>query len=271
MAHISVRDTDRISRVRWALMSDSMKSLGNGSHAVICLHGWFGSAEGWGFLPQVADLETFTYYFPELRGYGARRAQTGTYSMQEYAADALSAADDIGLQTFSVVGHSMGGKAAAALLIQARERVRAFVGISPVAPAPVPMDDGSHELFFGAAEDPAKRKSIIDFTTGNRYSAAWLDAMVRHSVENSTPEAFAGAVQSWVNDDYTEQLGSTETPIAVIAGEHDPAMSAEVMRQSWMQMYKYVELIEMPSCGHYAMYETPVALATHVEKFLADH
>ena len=248
-----------------------MRRVGEGDHAVVCLHGWFGSGEGWGFLPEVADLQNFTYYFPEMRGYGARARETGAFSMEEYAADTLAAAGAAGLHNFSVVGHSMGGKAAAALLIQSPERVRALVGVSPVAPAPVPLDEDSHGLFFGAAEDHDKRKAILDYTTGNQQSSAWLDGMVKHSVENSSVEAFAGAVQSWVNDDYSDRLGTPETAIMVIAGEHDPALSADVMRQSWLQMYKNVELVELPACGHYSMYETPVALVTRIEGFLAEH
>lgn len=246
-----------------------LTSVGDGDHAVLCLHGWFGSADGWGYLPSVVDRERFTYWFPEMRGYGARRDETGDYTMKEYAADALSAAEAIGLERFSVIGHSMGGKAAASLLAQAPDRVRALVGISPVPAAPVPLDEEGHALFFGAAEHDDNRRAIIDLTTGGRNSGAWLDAMVAASRAGSTREAFAGAVESWVNDDYLADLGRPETPIACIVGENDPALSAEVMRQSWMQIYPNVTLIELASCGHYAMHEAPVWLVTQVEAFLA--
>lgn len=246
-----------------------VKSVGNGDHAVICLHGWFGSAEGWGYLPEVVDRDRFTYWFPEMRGYGARRDESGEFTMKEYAADALAVADELGLERFSVVGHSMGGKAAASLLAQAPGRVRALVGIAPVAPAPVPLDEDGHGLFFGAPERDENRRAIIDFTTGSRNSAAWLDDMVAFSRSSSTQEAFAGAVESWVNDDYLAEVGRPETPISCIVGENDPALSADVMKQSWMQIYPNVELVELASCGHYPMYESPVWLATQIEAFLA--
>lgn len=247
-----------------------VKSVGNGDHAVICLHGWFGSAEGWGYLPEVVDRERFTYWFPEMRGYGARRDESGEFTMKEYAADALAAADELGLETFSVVGHSMGGKAAAALLALAPDRVRALVGIAPVAPAPVPLDEDGHGLFFGAPEDDGNRRAIIDFTTGGRNSGAWLDDMVAFSRAASTQEAFTGAVQSWVNDDYLAEVGSPETSILCIVGENDPALSADVMKQSWMEIYPNVSVVELEGCGHYPMHETPVWLATQLEAFLAD-
>lgn len=248
-----------------------MKSVGTGDHHVLCLHGWFGSAEGWGFMPELIDQTRYTYHFPEMRGYGARASQGGEYTMREYGADALAAADAAGLETFSLVGHSMGGKVAAAMMMQSPEKIRSLVGISPVSAAPVPLDADSESLFFGAAESADNRKMILDITTGNRYSDRWLSSMMQHSLDNSTVQAFSGAVRSWVGDDYTADLGGAVAPILVFAGEHDPALSADVLRQTWLQMYPAVELAELAACGHYAMYETPVALVSQLEDFLAQH
>lgn len=246
-----------------------VKKIGSGEHAVLCLHGWFGAADAWGFWPEVADRSGYTWWFPEMRGYGTRKGETGEFTMKEYAADALAFADETGLDRFSVVGHSMGGKAAAALLAQAApERVRALIGLAPVPPAPVPLDADGEALFFGAPEKDENRRAIIDFTTGNRSSGAWLDAMVAATRENSTQDAVAGAVESWVRDDYLADVGRPDTPIAVMVGENDPALSAEVMRQSWLQIYPNVELIELASCGHYPMHEVPVWLAARIERFL---
>ena len=249
-----------------------MKKIGSGEHQVLCLHGWFGSADGWGFWPEVADRANYTWWFPEMRGYGERRGESGDFTMREYAADALAEANAAGLDRFSIVGHSMGGKAAAALLAQAgTERVRAVVGVSPVAPVAVPLDDAGEALFFGAAAADANRRGIIDFTTGNRNSGVWLDEMVAFSRQASDEEAFAGAARSWVGDDYLSEVGRPDTPIAAVVGEYDPALSAEVMEQTWMLIYPNVEVIELANAGHYPMFETPVQLATVIEHFLGEH
>ena len=248
-----------------------VRKIGSGEHHVLCLHGWFGSAEGWGFWPEVADQAHYTWWFPEMRGYGERKSETGAFTMKEYAADALVLADAEGIDRFSILGHSMGGKAGAALLAQAGpERVRALAGISPVPPPPTPLDADGEKLFFGAPERDENRRAIIDFTTGGRYGAGWLDDMVAFSRQASTVAAFTGAVHSWVRDDYLADVGNPQVPVAVIVGEHDPALSAEVMRQSWLQFCANAELIELAACGHYAMYEVPVVLAMVVERFLAD-
>ena len=54
----------------------------------------------------------------------------------------------------------------------------------------------------------------------------------------------------------------------MIVGENDPALSAEVMEQTWLVYFPEAELAVLPNAGHYPMFETPVALATSIEGFL---
>ena len=54
-------------------MAGSYVTVGSGDHHVIALHGWFGSALGWGHLTDYLNTAQFTYVFPDLRGYGSRQ------------------------------------------------------------------------------------------------------------------------------------------------------------------------------------------------------
>jgi pimeloyl-ACP methyl ester carboxylesterase len=57
-------------------------------------------------------------------------------------------------------------------------------------------------------------------------------------------------------------------PVRVVVGEHDPALGAAVMEQTFLAQYPNASLEVLHNAGHYAMYETPVALLTTVESFL---
>ena len=77
-------------------MAGSYVKVGRGDHHVIALHGWFGSALGWGHLTDYLNTAQFTYVFPDLRGYGSRRDEPGDFTMAEAGADAIALADALG-------------------------------------------------------------------------------------------------------------------------------------------------------------------------------
>ena len=57
-------------------------------------------------------------------------------------------------------------------------------------------------------------------------------------------------------------------PALAVTGALDPALTAELTRQTWMRWYARSELVELRSAGHYAMDETPLELIRAVEDFL---
>ena len=246
------------------------RTVGTGPKTVFLLHGWFGSADGWGEFPDYLDTESFTWVFTDHRGYGARQGVEGTYSLDEVAQDVLDLADELGADTFSLVGHSMGGAGVLRILAKAPDRVEKLVGITPVGATPTPLDNDGRELFFGAADDPGKRFGIFDFTTGNRLTPVFVQSVVEWSLEHSDRDAFAGAVEAWANADFLDEVKGNETPMLVIPGQHDPALGEATCNQTWVPNFPNCIIEVMPNAGHYPMFETPVALATNITNFLKD-
>lgn len=249
-------------------MGSSQVTVGSGEHHVLALHGWFGSARGWGSLPDYLDGSAYTYVFMDLRGYGGRAGVAGEYTMEEAAADAIALADDLGWDRFSLIGHSMGGKAVQHVLLSQPGRVRRIVALTPVPANEVPFDDAGWSLFSGAANSRDNRAAIISLTTGGRLPAAFVNHVVQHSLDNSAVEAFGAYLQSWARSDFADRVQDNPALVKVIVGEHDPALSAEVMRQTWLASYPRAELEVFPNAGHYPMFETPAALAASIEEFL---
>jgi pimeloyl-ACP methyl ester carboxylesterase len=244
-------------------------SIGSGDRHVLAVHGWFGSARGWGSLPDFLNRSTYTYAFMDLRGYGGRQEVAGEFTMEEAAADAIALAGELGWDRFSVIGHSMGAKVAHQMLLQAPDRVDKLVGLNPVPANAVPMDERGWELFSGAAANAGNRAAIIDFTTGSKLTATFVNHVVRHSLENSNQAAFAAYLQAWAKTDFSGKAQpDTSTPVKVIVGVNDPALSADVMEQTWLVCFPEAEMTILPDAGHYPMFESPVSLATSIEEFL---
>jgi pimeloyl-ACP methyl ester carboxylesterase len=242
--------------------------VGTGPLHVLALHGWFGSAGGWGPFAELLDGNRYSVAFLDYRGYGARRGETGSFSLAEIAADALAAADELGWRNFVLLGHSMGGTAMQRVLADAPDRVRGLLGISPVPATGVPFDEQGWQLFSSAAEDRKSRYAIIDLTTGNRLSPTWIDRMVQFSLDQSDVPAFGAYLEAWAHTDFSAEVQGNAVPVLVVVGEHDPALGAPVMQQTFLQHYPNASLEVLPNAGHYSMFETPVALLTCAERFL---
>jgi pimeloyl-ACP methyl ester carboxylesterase len=249
-------------------MTLGYQKIGHGPHKVLALHGWFGDHTAFDGMRTALSAGDFTYVFPAYRGYGLSRHLAGSYTSKEIAADVIALADELRWDTFSLIGHSMGGKFIQRVMVDAPKRVRKLVAVTPVPAAAMPFDDATWNLFDGAARSLDSRKGIIGFSTGNRLSDAWIAHMANYSAQTASVEAFSGYLRAWAKEEFVADVQGREVPIKVIIGQHDGALTEDVMKGTFMAWYKNAELEVMPNAGHYPMDETPVALATSIEAFL---
>jgi len=251
-------------------MSIPQNVVGNGPVKVIALNGWFGcAAAGWGGYPDLVDPEKYSVAFLDYRGYGARQDVAGPYTMEAISEDTLALADDLGWDSFSLIGHSMGGVAIQRVYADAPDRVNVMIGVSPVHATPFPWNEDSWKLFDDAAQEDGNRYGIIDFTTGNRNTATWLNKMVASSLANSTREAFGGYLEAWGKADFESSLPDPgSATVHLIVGANDPALGADFMRDTWLKTYPSATLEIVDNAGHYPMFEAPVNFTTLVEKAL---
>ena len=248
-------------------MAIGHKTHGSGSSGVIVLHGWFGDHTVFDPVVPYLDTDTFTYGFMDYRGYGLSRDIAGEHTMQEIADDTVALADELGWDQFHLVGHSMGGMALMRIATDHPHRVKSGVALTPVPPSGVPLDEDGAALFNGAIENDENRRAILDFTTGGRLSGHWLD----RSRETTTVEAYADYLVAWTQTNFADESNGLELPLLVCPGEHDGALTADVMRQTYMEWYPNAELEILPNSGHYPMQETPVYLTTVTENFIRKH
>ncbi|GAA3379627.1 alpha/beta hydrolase [Streptomyces racemochromogenes] len=242
--------------------------LGTGSERALLLHNWFGDRSSFDPMREYLNGDAFSYAFLDCRGYGEAMDADGAFTMDEVAEDSLAVADHLGWDSFSVIGHSMGGKVAQLMLLEAPERIRSVIGISAVPASGFPLEGEMWELFAGAATNPGNRRAIIDNTTGGLHDDTWLDAMVSRSVGRSSATAFRTYLDSWARVDFHERVEGIPAPVLLLAGANDPALGPEAMRATWMQWYPNAQLEVLPNTGHYAPEESPEAAGAAIERYL---
>lgn len=79
----------------------------------------------------------------------------------------------------------------------------------------------------------------------------------------------AGYLTAWAGADFVADLPEVTVPVHAIVGEHDPALGEATMRAMWLEQLAGCELTVLGNAGHYAMFETPVALMGAMERTLA--
>lgn len=102
-----------------------------------------------------------------------------------------------------------------------------------------------------------------------------MRGIVEHSVRRSDRAAFGAYLEAWARTDFSDRVRAdervTRTPVRVVVGEHDRAITAAEVTDTWLAWHPDADLVVLGNAGHYATEETPVALLTAIEEFLAAH
>ena len=103
-------------------------TAGQGDPLVV-LHGGGGDARTW--LDNIAMLSnSYTVYVPDLPGYGASQPLDGDYFIPELAEFVDSFSENLGLESFHLVGHSLGGGVALSYALEFPHKLKKLVLVS---------------------------------------------------------------------------------------------------------------------------------------------
>ena len=162
------------------------------------------------------------------RDVGQSSMAEGPYEIRDMAQDALALADALDLDSFHLLGYSMGGAIAQELALAAPERVRTLTlsvtfasggswarKLSEVWAARRLRQ--SHEEFI----DELMLLNLSEAFFENEEAVRYLRQMMLSDPHPQPPEAFARQLDASSRHDARERLGSLTMPVHVIGCEYD--------------------------------------------------
>ncbi|MEV0066569.1 alpha/beta hydrolase [Amycolatopsis sp. NPDC050768] len=223
---------------------------------LLLLHGTAASHEQWAPVVELAR-ESFTVVAPDFSGSGGTVDHGGPVSIADLAAEALAAADDAGLTTFHVVGHSLGAVVAAHLAGTHPARVRSAV-LHAAWPKTDTRQDAEFrywlELLDHGAEVFARMLPLMAFGPGY-WATTTADANDELVAQLVIQPGTARQIEADRGVDLQPVLGSITAPNLVLSSAYDRLIEA-AQQQELLAAIPHANHVELPA-GHGAPGELP--------------
>lgn len=235
---------------------------------MVLVHGYLGGSSQW-----EAQLRFLSQHFDviavDLAGYGNASHLAAPTVMATHAQSVLNTLDQLGIDRFHLLGHSMGGMVVQEMVRLAQARVLKLVlyGTGPQGSIP-----GRFETMARSRERLAQ--DGIE-ATARRISAMWLlhreaspmaQALGDLAAQSSAQAAEAGlwAMEGW---DGRANLPNITQPTLIVWGDHDRSYQWPQIESLWRGIAN-ASLAVLPHCSHALHLEYPQAFHNLLLDFL---
>jgi 3-oxoadipate enol-lactonase len=247
--------------------------------ALLLVHGFGGAKEDFAdHIDALAARHRVVTF--DLRGHGDSDDPTdvSAYSLDRMAADVTGVADALGIDSFRLLGHSMGGMVARRVVLAHPARIDALV-LMDTSPGPVPgIDPKTMEEAAIVAIDEGKDvlKPLLD-------EAATLETPAYRRLLEERPGYQAFEDRKWAQlsgvmwgamaremarqPDQLALLAGVRCPTLVIVGEEDEHFFDPSHKLA--AAIPGAELVVVPDAGHSPQFENPRVWIDALERFLA--
>jgi 2-hydroxy-6-oxonona-2,4-dienedioate hydrolase len=239
--------------------------------ATVLVHGYLGGSSQWDGQVQFLSPH-FDVIAVDLAGYGNANHLPAPAEMAAHAQALLFTLDQLGIDRFHLLGHSMGGMVAQEVVSLAPARVQKLVLYATGPQGSIP---GRFETMARSRERLAE--DGVE-STARRISATWLlDKEVSPAFESlatlasraSAQAAHAGliAMEAW---DGRNHLSAIQQPTLVVWGERDRSYAWPQIEKLWRTIPN-ASLAVLPACSHALHLERPALFHLLLLEFLLSH
>lgn len=247
----------------------NVSDQGNGPDLVF-LHGFCEDRRIWETFAPLFQ-KNFRVLCIDLPGFG--KSIPGNDDLSNWATACFEVLDSVNVQPFSLVGHSMGGYVALAMMEQAPERIRHFVSFHSSPLADTEEKKANRLRQVGIVKErgvsPFVNQLIPSlFKTG--YDGPGIN-MALNIAREQNPEGITNALRAMLaRPDRTPVVRSFEAPILILSGRHDPILPIDGQKNFAGACQKGIHSV-LEESGHMGMLEEPTRSYDLINRFLKDN
>lgn len=248
--------------------------------AVLILHGLFGSKRNWQSIAK-AMLQQFnkkyTIFTLDLRNHG-ESGHMDSMSYQEMADDVLQFMHEYKLQDVIIIGHSMGGKVAMQMALQAPHLIKCMV-ILDIAPIQYKHDFSQFiYAMLGLPLNKLSSRSDADQHLQPRIESAKIRQFLLQNLYKSNSGFYWGinlqAIQSCLPDilDFPTTLTHVnpcyQGPVLFLKGENSDYIQSNSEPRIF-EIFPKAQFITIAGTSHWLHVENPPLVIQEIARFIA--
>lgn len=236
---------------------------------LVLQHGFLGGS-GY-FAPQIADLgRSHDVIAADLPGFAGSSGEDCPQSIAGLSEALIGLLDQLEIERFSLLGHSMGGMVALQAALDHPDRIEKLVLYGTSSSGTLPNRFESFEETIARVE----RDGVA--ATAARVSATWfvdgkdapLYPLCLEAGRGAAQEAVIACLKAMPQWAVTERLKELAAPTLVICGEQDRSYSIDSVVQLARDI-KTAQLCLIPGCAHNLHLEKPDLFNQVVGEFLS--
>ena len=248
-------------------MAENVKEqqYGNDGEVLVFLHYFGGSGKSWKWVT-VKLSDHYRCITLNLPGFGGSPAMDNP-SIQGFADYVQKQLVLLGITTYTLIGHSMGGKIAMQIAINdSKGLVKHLILVAPSPPTTEPLsdDEKKHMLNHPNLKEAERSvdRAIKQPLMEDQYKLAVETQLMVDEV------AWRWWILQGMNHSIAEKAKLLALPITVLASEDDPVMTSDVIKQRVMEVLKQAKLITTRQVGHLSPLEAPEWIATQIRNIV---
>ena len=244
----------------------SYKRIGKG-YPLVLVHGYLGGQDMWQFQEDLED--NFELIMPSLAGYGESSKMTAPSTIRENAIQVFELLDHLKIDTFNLLGHSMGGMIVQEMAALFPERINKLICFGTGSIGVLP------NRFETIAESRRKIKEIGLNKTRTNIAKTWF---VDHQAGDgyklcidegakATTQAALASLDAWDCWDGRGQLNQITSPTLILWSNKDRSYDwnqQEILNKGIAN--SKVEIVD--GCAHNSHMEKPNLINSIIKNFL---